>query len=400
MSLSATKANAAKPRQKPYKLSDERGLYLLVHPGGGRYWRLKYRLHGRERLLALGVFPDVSLAMARERRDEARRQIANGVDPVIVKRDKKIAAADSFKAIAVKWLAKQAFAPATREKAEWTFDRLIFPYLGNRPIRTIVPPDVLAVLRKIEGRGRIETAHRAKQRIGQVFRFAVGSGYAERDPTQDLRGALTPLNTTHRAAITDPRRVGELLRAIDGYVGQPTVCYALKLAPLLFVRPGELRGAQWSEFALGSGKAEWRIPGPRMKMRDAHIVPLSRQAVALLEDLRLVNAGRLLFPSLRTGARPISDATLGAALRRLGYSSEEMTAHGFRSMASTLLNEQGFPPDVIELQLAHKERNKVRAAYNRAERLEERRQMMQAWADYLDILKSEDKKIVPIRRRA
>jgi integrase len=400
MALTAASIRGAKPTEKPYKLSDEKGLYLLVHPRGGRYWRLKYRLHGREKLLAIGVYPDVTLAKARELRDHARKQLIDGADPSQVKRAKKHAAADTFKAIAVEWLAKQPFASATREKADWIFERLLYPYLGNRPVRTLAPPDVLAVLRRIESRGKIETAHRAKQRISQVMRYAIATGRADRDPIPDLRGALPPLNTEHRPAVTEPKRVGELLRAIDGYIGQPTVCYALKLAPLTFTRPTELRAAEWSEFQLHGKNPEWRIPRSRMKMKDEHIVPLSTQTVAILKELRPISSGRLLFPSLRTGARPISEATLGAALRRMGYASQEMTPHGFRSIASTLLNEQGFPPDIIELQLAHKERNKVRAAYNRALRLEERRKMMQVWADYLDALKAPGRKVIPIRRQA
>jgi integrase len=400
MALSDTSVRAAKPRLKAYKLSDAKGLYLLVHPRGGRYWRLKYRLHGHEKLLALGVYPDVSLAKARERRDAARKLIVDNKDPSAVKREGKAAANDSFKAIALEWLAKQNFAPATRDKCEWMINDLLIPYLGDKPIRTIFPPDVLTVLRRLEARGKIETAHRTKQRAGQVFRYAITTGRADRDPTADLRGALTAIDTQHRPAITDPKRVGELLRAIDGYVGQPTVCYALKLAPLLFTRPTELRAAEWSEFHLEGKTPEWRIPAQRMKMREAHIVPLSRQVVALLREFHPISNGRLLFPSLRTAAKPISDATLGAALRRLGYASSEMTVHGFRSMASTLLNEKGFPPDVIELQLAHKERNKVRAAYNQAQRLEERRRMMQAWADYLDRLRVPQRRVIEFKSRA
>jgi integrase len=402
MSLTDKAILAAKPRVKPYKLSDEKGLYLLVNPNGTRYWRLKYRLHRREKLLALGTYPEVSLKNARERRDRARTLVADGTDPVAIKRADKHAAADSFRHIAEEWLAKQDFEPATTDKARWIFDSLLFPYMGNKPIRTITAPDVLAVLRRIESRGKIESAHRAKQRVGQVFRFAISTGRADRDPTPDLRDALAPINVQNRAAITVPARVAELLRAIDGYVGQPTACYALKLAPLTFVRPGELRGAEWEEFHLDDANPEWRIPARRMKMRSAHIVPLATQAVAILKELRPISPGRLLFPGLRSGARPMSEATLGAALRRLGYASSEMTPHGFRSMASTLLNEQGYPSDVIELQLAHVPRDKVRAAYNKALRMEERRRMMQAWADYLDALKA-GAQVVPIgasRKRA
>ncbi len=400
MPLTEVRIRAAKPSEKPYKIFDGGGLYLLVTPEGGRWWRLKYRYGGRERGISLGVYPDVSLKAARERRDEARRLLASGVDPSAHRKAERAAAAHRFDVLAREWLALQEkkLAPATYAKAKWLLESYLFPELGAQPIREITPVELLRVLRKIESRGVYDTAHRAKQIVGRILRYAIATGRAERDITADLRGALVPPATKNRAAITEPARVGELLRAIDGYVGQPTTMYALKLAPYVFVRPGELRAAEWREFDLEA--AEWRIPASRMKMREPHLVPLSRQAVALLKELRrLTGGGRYLFPSLRTPERPISENTLNAALRRLGYSGEEMTAHGFRAMASTLLNEQGFPPDVIELQLAHKERNKVRAAYNRAERLEERRKMMQAWADYLDALKAGGT-VVPIRRRA
>lgn len=400
MPLTEVRIRAAKPSEKPYKIFDGGGLYLLVTPEGGRWWRLKYRYGGRERGISLGVYPDVSLKAARERRDEARRLLASGVDPSAHRKAERAAAAHRFDVLAREWLALQEkkLAPATYAKAKWLLESYLFPELGAQPIREITPVELLRVLRKIESRGAHDTAHRAKQIVGRILRYAIATGRAERDITAELRGALVPPATKNRAAITEPARVGELLRAIDGYVGQPTTMYALKLAPYVFVRPGELRAAEWREFDLEA--AEWRIPASRMKMREPHLVPLSRQAVALLKELRrLTGGGRYLFPSLRTPERPISENTLNAALRRLGYSGEEMTAHGFRAMASTLLNEQGFPPDVIELQLAHKERNKVRAAYNRAERLEERRKMMQAWADYLDALKAGGT-VVPIRRRA
>lgn len=387
MPLTAAAIQAAKPREKAYKLFDQGGLFLLLHPNGGRYWRLKYRIHGREKLLALGTYPDVSLAKARERREDARKLIADNTDPSITKRAEKTANAETFRVIALEWLAKQKLARATMEKAQWIFDQLLFPELGDRPIRHISAPDVLAVLRKIEGRGAIETAHRAKQRASQVFRYAIATGRAEHDTTADLRGALQSVSVEHRAAITEPKRVGELLRAIDGYVGEPSTHYALKLAPYVFVRPGELRAAEWLEFDFD--KSEWRVPAERMKMREPHFIPLSTQAIEVLRQIQpLTGTGRFVFPSLRTNTRPISEGTLNAALRRLGFSKEEMTGHGFRTTASTLLNEQGWHPDLIELQLAHAERNKVRAAYNRAQRLDERRKMMQAYADYLDSLKS------------
>lgn len=388
--LTHAAVNAAKPREKPYKLFDGKGLYLLVRPSGSRLWRFKYRVQGREKLLSLGAFPDVSLQVARDRLMELRRQLAGKVDPSAARKAERVADANSFEAVALEYLERQRakLTPSSFAKARWLLVDLLCSSIGAQPVASIEAPDLLAALRRIEARGRHETAHRAKQAAGQVFRYAIATGRARRDPSADLRGALAPVVTRHRAAITDPTKIGELLRALQGYSGQPTTATALRLAPLLFVRPGELRHARWEEFTLGGNAPEWRIPAARMKMREAHVVPLSRQAVELLEGLRQITGpGGLLFPSLITGARPISENTLNAALRRLGYGQTEMTAHGFRAMASTCLNEQGFAPDVIELQLAHRERNKVRAAYNRASRMAERRAMMQAWADYLDCLR-------------
>lgn len=400
--LTELKLARAKPAEKPYKLKDERGLYLLVQPGGGRLWRLRFSLRGKEGMVSLGAYPEVSLKAARQRRDEARRLIAQGISPAAHRKAARAARADTFAAIAQEWvqLQKPKLAEATYLKAQWMLVNLLGPYIGNKPIGSVSPPEVLAALRRIENRGRIETAHRAKQRAGQVFRYAIATGRAERDPTADLRGALAPVVSKNRPAITEPSRIGELLRALHGYSGQPGTEVALKLAPLLFVRPGELRQAKWEEFDLDGAHPEWRIPGERMKMGEQHIVPLSTQAVELLRDLYPVTGpGGYVFPSLRTGARPISENTINAALRRLGYSKDEMTGHGFRAMASTLLNEQGFPPDVIELQLAHAERNKVRAAYNRAQRLSERRKMMQHWSDYLDALRT-DVKVLNFRQKS
>ncbi len=394
--LTEARIRHAKSKEKPYKLRDGRGLYLLVTPAGARLWRFRYRQPGtaragrgcRESMLGLGAYPDVSLKMARDRRDDARKLIAAGADPAAVRRAERIGQENTVEAVTKEWLAKQRFSPATLEKAEWTFQDLIFPYLGSKPVAQVTAAEILAVLRRLEARGKHETAHRTKQRISQVIRYAIATGRAERDPTADLRGALAPITVTSYPAITDPLKVGGLLRAIDGYSGQPQVAAALKLAPLVFVRPGELRAAEWSEFNLDSEQPEWRIPAERMKMGELHIVPLSSQAVAILRELRPFTAGgRFVFPSLRSRSRPISENTIGAALRRLGYSKDEMTTHGFRAMASTLLNERGVPPDVIELQLAHAERNRVRAAYNRAQRITERRSMMQTWADFLDGLK-------------
>jgi len=395
--LTEPKIKAAKAREKAYKLTDGKGLHLLVTPGGSRLWRFRFRHAGRESMVGLGAYPDVTLKQARKRATAARQQVEDGYSPAAEKRAEAGRQTHTFAAIGQEWLAKQHFQVATREKAEWTFNDLILPYLGSKPIRQITAPEILEVLRKLELRGKHETAHRTRQRISQVFRYAIATGRAESDPTRDLRGALTAIEVTSRAALTEPSKVGELLRAIDGYEGDPATVAAMKLAPLTFVRPGELRGAEWREFDLEGG--EWRIPSSRMKMGEQHIVPLSRQALEILRSLNPITGnGKYLFPSVRTRERPISDNTLNAALRRMGFAQDEMTAHGFRAMASTLLNEQGFPPDVIELQLAHAERNKVRAAYNRAQRLTERRQMMQSWADYLDALKAGGN-VVPIRRK-
>jgi integrase len=399
--LTEAAVKAAKPSTSARKLYDEKGLFLFVPPTGARLWRFRYRLHGKEKLLALGAYPDVSLKRAREKRDVARRLIADGIDPSAKKQAEKQAGAETFQAIATEWLnlQKKAFKPKTFAKAEWTFNDLLFPHIGSRPIRSLTAPELLSVFRRLEARGKHETAHRSKQRASQVFRFAIATGRAERDPTADLRGALAPIVVTNHAAITDPKKVGELLRAIDAYSGQPATEAALKLAPILFVRPGELRAARWEEFDLDGTSPEWRIPAERMKMRELHVVPLSRQAVAILRELHpLTGPDGHVFPSLTDSNRPMSENALTAALRRMGYSGQEMTWHGFRTIASTLLNEQGWHPDLIELQLAHRERNAVRDAYNRAQRLPERRKMMQAWADYLDGLRGSTNNVVNLKR--
>jgi integrase len=399
--LTETAVRAARPTQKPAKLFDGGGLYLLVNPQGSRLWRLKYRIHGKEKLLAIGAYPDVSLKRAREKRDEARRLLADGIDPSAARKAEKIADANTFEAIAREWLELQQkkLSASTYDKALWVFETLLFPFIGSQPIRRLSASDVLGAVRRIEARGKHETAHRAKQRCGQVIRYAVATGRADRDPTADLRGALAPVVKTSRPAITEPAQIGQLLTAIDGYTGHVSTAYALKLAPLLFVRPGELRGARWEEFEIGGREPVWRIPAERMKMKETHIVPLSTQALALLDELRpWAGDSEYLFPSPLSFKRPISNNTVNTALRRLGYASDEMCGHGFRAMASTCLNEQGWHPDLIELQLAHAERNKVRAAYNRAERIQERRKMMQAWADYLDGLRGGASKVVPLMR--
>ena len=391
MPLTDVTVRNAKPRAKPYKLFDERGLYLLVDTKGGRWWRLKYRFENREKLLSLGTYPDTVLRRARERRDEARRQLADGADPSAVRKAERASLENTFEGVAREYLELQRKKLESRthgKKLAW-FEQHVFPFIGRHPVHKLQAPELLEMLRRVEKRGNHETAHRIRSGCGNVFRYAIATGRATRDPMADLRGALAPVVTTNRAAITDPARIGELLRSIDGYKGQPTTAAALKLAPLLFVRPGELRGAEWEEFTL-TGQAEWRIPADRMKMGEEHIVPLATQAVAILSELEPLtgHGGRYVFPSLRGAHRPISANTVNFALRNMGYAAEEMTGHGFRAMASTLLNEQGFPPDVIELQLAHAERDEVRAAYNRSKRISERRKMMQAWADYLDGLRN------------
>jgi integrase len=400
MPLTDIEVRHAKPGEKPYKLSDERGMYLEVTPTGAKYWRMKFRHAGKEKRLALGVYPEVGLKDAREKRDAARKLLADGIDPAAVKKARKAAAVaeatSSFEAVAREWFGKFApgWAPTHSDKIIRRLERDIFPWLGNRPIADISAPDLLAVLRRIENRGAIETAHRAHQNCGQILRYAIATGRAERDTSADLRGAIPPSKERHHPSLTDPKAVGELLRAINGYTGSFVTKCAMQFAPLVFVRPGELRKAEWTEINLAA--AEWRIPAEKMKMRAVHIVPLSTQAAALLSELKpLTGGGRYVFPGARTVTRPMSENTVNAALRRLGYGSDDMTGHGFRSIASTLLNEQGWNRDAIERQLAHAERDAIRAAYNYAEHMPERRKMMQAWADYLDGL-ANGATIIPI----
>jgi len=381
---------------KPFKLSDEKGLFLLVKPqedGWGKWWRFKYRFEGKEKLLSLGTYPETSLAQAREKRDEARKQIAAGIDPSenrkAVKASKAESAANSFEVIAREWgLKKVENWSEKNHRSKRMLERNIFPWLGGKPIAEILPKDILACLRRVEEHGTIETAHRTLQICGQVFRYAVATGRVDRDITQDLKGALPPAKGEHFAAITDPKEAAELLRAMDGYQGSlPAVC-ALKLAPLVFVRPGELRSMQWQDVNLDS--AEWRYFVSKTKVQ--HIVPLSKQAVSILQELYpLTGRGRYTFPSERTpsGDRCMSENTLNAALKRLGYGKDKMTAHGFRAMARTILDEVlGVRPDFIEHQLAHAVRDPNGRAYNRTAHLAERHKMMQQWADYLDELKA------------
>jgi integrase len=399
VALTDTQIRNAKPKEKAYVLNDGRGLNLEISPKGGKWWRLRYTFAGKANRISLGTYPDVSLVQARERREQTRKLIAQGIDPTIHRKEAKAAQqakAETFELVAREWYAKQlpTWTESHAVKVIGFLERNAFPWLGNRPIREIMPTETLEAARRVEARGAIESAHRTVGYVSMVFRYAVACGMADSDPTRDIRGALSPTNEKHFASITDPKGVGELLRAIDGYTGEFVTRCAMRLAPLVFLRPCELRKAEWAELDVDA--LEWRIPGPRMKMRSLHIVPLSRQTLAIFEELRpYTGSGRYVFPSARTSERPMSANTVNGALRRLGYSKEEMTGHGFRSTASTLLNEQGWNRDAVERQLAHSDRNKVRAAYNYAEFLPERRKMMQAWADYLDALR-EGGKVLPL----
>lgn len=395
MPLTDTAVKAAKPQAKAYRIADERGLYLEITPKGGKLWRLKYRFEGKEKRLALGVYPDTALKDAREGRDSARKLLASGTDPGAAKKAAKAARAatiaNNFEALAREWhdLKKRDWSAANARKLLRMLELHAFPRIGTRPISELRAPDILAIVRPLEARGSLELAHTILQTCGRVIRYAIATGRAEIDFTPGLRGAIEAVKVTHRPALTDPQSVGDLLRAIDGYTGTPEVRAALQLLPLLFCRPGELRGAKWAEFDLDA--ASWSIPAERMKMRRAHLVPLSTQAIAILRGLQpLTGSGDYVVPG-RGGRRPMSDMTINAALRRLGYDTrEEVTGHGLRATARTLLHEVlRFDPAVIEHQLAHKVADALGAAYNRTQFLEERRAMMQRWSDYLDELKTQ-----------
>lgn len=402
MPLTDTAIRNAKSRRKAVKLSDGGGLYLLIQPRGAKLWRLAYRYGGKQKLLAFGIYPTVSLADARARRDAAKKHLKDGLDPSVQRKFEKQAREVTFRLVAEELLAKlkrEGRAPATLAKTQWLLEFALVAF-GERPIGEITAPEILLALRRIEARGRYETARRLRSTCGLVFRYAISTARAERDPTNDLRGALTTPKVNHRAAIPEPNAIGALLRDIDGFDGHRMTAIALRLAPLVFVRPGELRHAEWNEF--DSDNAEWRIPAEKMKMRRPHRVPLSRQALAILKELQPITGhSRWLFPSVRSVMRPLSENTLNAALRRLGYESHEMTAHGFRSMAATRLSEMGrWNRDAIERQLAHEEQNAVRRAYTHgAEYWAERVAMMQAWADYLDELR-EAGKVISLRRES
>ncbi|TPQ45477.1 integrase [Burkholderia ubonensis] len=391
MPLTDVEIRNAPPREKAYRLTDGSGMYLEVSPAGGKYWRFKYRFAGKEKRLALGVYPEVSGKEARLRRDEARRLLANGIDPGIERKVQKAAtverAANSFEAVAREWFARQSpgWAKSHADKIIARLEKDVFPWLGGRAIAEIKAPEVLAVLRRVEARGALDTSHRVHQNCGQVFRYAVATGRAERDVSADLRGALPPARHTHFASVTEPEEVAGLLRALDGFQGTFVVQCALRLAPLLFVRPGELRTAEWAQFDLE--KAQWRYTVSKTKTE--HLVPLARQAVEILRDLHaLTGQRRYVFPG-RDVSKPMSGAAINAALRRMGFDTKtEITGHGFRAMARTILHERlRFPSEVIEHQLAHKVPDALGTAYNRTKFIDDRVVMMQKWADYLEQLK-------------
>ena len=397
MALTDIAIRKAKQRAKPYKMGDERGLFLLVQPSGGRLWKLKYRIDGREKKLSLGTYPDVSLSDARKKRDEARELIADGQDPSREKQRAKLQArkeaSDTFAVIAAEYCAKKrrdgkgGWTDQTASRNEYLLSQLT-DHVGSLPVSQIEPADILAAIRRIEAKGNLESARRTLQLGSAVFRYAVATARLASDPTRDLRGALTAPKVTHYGAITDAKGAGELLRTIDEYEGLGLTKLALQLAPHVFVRPGELRHAEWQDIDLDA--AIWIIPAEKMKMRKTHHVPLSNQSVALLQEIHAATGTTgYVFPSIRTRTRPMSENTLNAALRRLGYAKEQMTAHGFRAMASTLLNESGkWHPDAIERALAHGDSDKVRAAYHRGTHWDERVKMAQWWSDYLDQLRN------------
>jgi integrase len=389
--LSDTQIRQAKATGKTYRLYDAKNLYLEVSPPGGKLWRFKYHFGGKEKRISLGKYPDVPLAMARGRRDEARRLLADGIDPSAQRQAKKAAdelrSANSFEVVAREWYIRYSpnWAASHAKTVIRRLEKDIFPWLGDRPIAEITAPELLSVIRNVEGRGALETAHRELNICGQVFRYAVATGRAERDPSGDLRGALPPVQSKHLAAITDPKRLGEILRILDTYQGGLIVRCALRLAPLVFVRPGELRHAKWADVDLE--KAEWRYAVS--KTHTDHIVPLSTQAIAILKELHPLTGRReWVFPSGRSPLRPMSENGVLAALRSLGIEKEEMSGHGFRATARTLLDEElGVRVEIIEMQLAHRVKDVHGQAYNRTKFLDERRAMMQQWADYLDQLK-------------
>ena len=393
MPLSEVKIRNAKPRDKAFILTDGDGLFLLVTPSGGKLWRFRYYFDRKRKDIALGTYPEIPLAGARQRRDEARRQLANGIDPGAVRKAMKQAKkeeTETFEVIAREWHEKfkQSWTPGHTVTIMSRLERDLFPWIGARPINQIKAPELLTVLRRVESRGALESAHRIRTIAGQVFRYAVATGRAERDPSGDLKGALPQPGEKHHAAITDPKEVAPLLRAIDDYTGSYVVKSALRLAPLVFVRPGELRHMEWTE--LDFENAQWNIPDGKMKSKQPHLVPLSKQALDILTELNeLTGTSRYVFPSGRSFARPMSNNAINAALRRMGFEKDTMTGHGFRATARTILHEVlNENPLVIEAQLAHKTPTPLGRAYDRTQHISERKRMMQQWADYLDGLKA------------
>ena len=393
MPLSDVAIRKAKPSDKTRRLFDGQGMYLEIAPTGGKWWRLKYRVLGKEKRISLGTYPDTTLAAAREKRDAIRRQLAVGIDPGTHRKEARQAsverASNSFEVIAREWVCKRSkvWGDSHRTKTVAWLECDLFPWLGARPIGEITAKELLATIKRVESRGAVDKAHRLLQHCGQIFRYAVAAGVAERNPAADLRDALATAQTKHRAAITEPKAIGGLMRAIDAYEGGLVVRCALRLAPLVFVRPGELRTAEWAEIDLDA--AEWNIPGSKMKMREPHLVPLSAQAVQVLTEIQaLTGRGRYVFPSARSPRRPMSDNAVLSALRIMGFPKDVMSGHGFRAMARTVLDEiLGFRTDHIEQQLAHAVKDPTGRAYNRTKHLAERRVMMQKWADYLEELR-------------
>jgi len=382
MALTDVVVRKAEVRAKPYRISDSRGLYIEIHPNGSKYWRLKYRYYGKEKRLAIGVYPNVSLKQARLATDDAKKQLELNVDPSLAKRIKKVerqvAIDNDLESIAREWHQRQAktWSEGYSNKVLRSLEHNLFPFLGSHPISDITPPQLLTVFRKVESRGAVESAHRLKQTTGQIYRYAVATGRTERDLTQDLKGAIATPKKHHFPAVTDPEKVGKLLRMIDGYEGTSTVRAAMKLAPLVFVRPKELRCAEWAEVNFEA--AEWRIPGDKMKMKEDHIVPLSDQAIEVLKDQQCLTGQRqYVFPSARSPRRPMSDNAILSAFRNMGISKDEMTGHGFRAMARTLLDEVlEERVDYIEHQLAHEVKDALGRAYNRTKHLPQRKAMM------------------------
>ena len=408
----------AKAKDKTYRISDGGGLYMLVQKNGAKWWRLDYTFEGKRKTLSLGVYPKVTLKRARSDADKAGKSITDGIDPSTRRKEKKeaeilaiereqrqkdgIPLQDSFEEVARAWHAKRSVKLSEKhaDRILQQFIKDVFPWLGHIHVGEIEAPEILEMLCRVESRGAIETTHRIKANVSRVFSHAIATGKTSRNPCEDIKSddALTPVVHKHMATITDPKRVGELLRAINGYQGSFITRCALQLAPYVFVRPGELRHAEWSEIDLDA--AEWRIPAHKMKVKEKHIVPLSSQAVAVLCEIQsLTGTGRYVFPSVRTDSRPMSENTVNAALRRMGYEKSDICGHGFRAMASTMLHEQGWKSDVIERQLAHRESNKVKAAYNHAQHLPERIKMMQHWADFLDVLR-DGADVIPLKRKA